>query len=493
MAHDAKRARTRTSASWTSLPAELRLIILEEISRQKHRGWASCAAVCKEWQAFIEEKNFRRLTLQTSCLDELQYMVIRQRGLVQHICLNIKLPRYTCLSCRQEESESFISRNNSIIRDAMVKLYSVLSTWQPAGRLILEITAYSPSDSQHWFKNHRFGPENNYEGDFALSQEATTRWHDPKHGWVNGQQVGAPCAPAILRIFSPLCLFLPKNLPEVHAVTGLVIRREVRRQIYPPTLRLLCERLPRLGSIVYEPWRLWPVLWKIMFDREMASTIQDALSSHIRTVSIFEDSDDQLALARRTDTVYPSAIDTNPVADHMLLIAFTSRSRDFEHLSISYMIDARQFFYFCQPSYTWQHLQSLTLTSSILTQTAPRTEIFTLLCDASLAALNMPRLERMVFWNSKQGEACAVIYQRQNAHRQATLTWRGTWDLQFSHEVVESWQKVISDSSPLQIENERVQGVINSHGDAIHFLRLPSGIIHPVSVWQMRQEGMMQT
>jgi len=104
----------------------------------------------------------------------------------------------------------------------------------------------------------------------------------------------------------------------------------------------------------------------------------------------------------------------------------------------------------------------------------------------------MPQLESVVFWNSKHGEACAVIYQRNKASRYATLTWRGTWDLELSHDVVKSWQKVASDSYHLRVENERVQGVINSHGDVVHHLRLPAGVIDPVSLWQIRQEGMMQ-
>jgi hypothetical protein len=224
----------------------------------------------------------------------------------------------------------------------------------------------------------------------------------------------------------------------------------------------------------------------------MASVIQDSLPGHVRTVSIFEDFNDQLALALRSDTPYLGLIDTSPIAGPMLVRAFASKSRDLEHLYISYMIDARQFFNSCQLSYTWHHLQSLTLTSSTLTKTAPQKEISALLHNASFAALNMPHLESMVFWNSEHGEACAVIYHRNKASRQATLTWRGTWDLELSHDVVESWQKVASDSYHLRIKNERVQGVINSHGDAVYHLRLPCGVIDSVSLWQIRQEGMMQ-
>ena len=148
--------KTRTGGSWASLPVKIRRMILEETSRQTHRGWASCAAVCKEWLVFIERKNFRRLKLQASCPEKLKYMAIRKRDLVQYICLNIELPRYTCRCCQRTESWSRTSRHGSIIGDTMLKLFSVLSAWQPTGRLTLELNAYSPSDSERWFKKLTF-------------------------------------------------------------------------------------------------------------------------------------------------------------------------------------------------------------------------------------------------------------------------------------------------------------------------------------------------
>jgi hypothetical protein len=158
------------------------------------------------------------------------------------------------------------------------------------------------------------------------------------------------------------------------------------------------------------------------------------------------------------------------------------------------MIDAQQFFTTCQqlPN-AWNLLQSLTLTSSTLAQTAPRRDVYTLLQNASLTALNMPQLKSMVLWNSEQGQACAVIYLRHTASGMATLTWRGTWDLELSHDVVESWKKVASGSCYLRIENEALQDVdIRSHGDAVYHLRLPDGVIDPASLWQIRHEGMTQ-
>jgi hypothetical protein len=262
MLHDGKRA--RTSGSWASLPVEIRLMILGEISHQRNYGWASCAAVCKEWQVFLEGKNFHRLTLRPECLEKLNDMVIRQRRLVRHICLIIDLPGYTCRTCRTETGP-WRTQQEAITQGALLKLYSVLSTWEPRGRLILEITACSPSDSDHWFKNYRFGLDHDCAEDSAQQQRATV-WHDPDHGWVNGQQVEAPSASAILRLFSILCVNFAKPLPMVHAVTGLVIRRQLRRLIFPWALGRLCKSLPQLESIVYEPWRVWKLPWKNGFD-----------------------------------------------------------------------------------------------------------------------------------------------------------------------------------------------------------------------------------
>lgn len=221
--------------------------------------------------------------------------------------------------------------------------------------------------------------------------------------------------------------------------------------------------------------------------------IRDALPSHVRTLSIFEDSNDQLRLALKSRKTHLRLKDMYPYSWDPLNLptAFASKSCEFEHLSISYMIDARDFFLSCQPSSTWPNLRSVALTSSLLQTKTHRQEIFTLLQDASLAALRMPQLESMVLWNRKYREACAVIFHRKNASRQATLTWRGTWNLELSHNVIKSWQKVALNSCKLQVQNEPVQGVINSRGDAIYHLRLPSGVIDPVSLWQIRQEGMM--
>lgn len=164
------------------------------------------------------------------------------------------------------------------------------------------------------------------------------------------------------------------------------------------------------------------------------------------------------------------------------------------------MIDAPQLFTACQlqrSCNSWNLLQSLTLTACTLSRNVSRQDVYTLLRNASVTALKMPRPIRMVLWNSEPGHACAVFYQRDAASETATLTWRGTWDFELSHDrsVVEAWKKVAEAFGPcsLRFEKEALRDVeIRSHGDAIHHLCLPEGVVDPESLRQIRQEGRMQ-
>ena len=125
-----------------ALPEAMRNSILEAVVRQKHPGWASFASVCKEWQLFIEKRNFRQLRLKVRCLDEFQRMVSRRRELIRHIWLDIELPTYTCQCCSWDESDSLTARNDSIISGAVWRLLSILSDWTPGkNSLALELNA----------------------------------------------------------------------------------------------------------------------------------------------------------------------------------------------------------------------------------------------------------------------------------------------------------------------------------------------------------------
>jgi hypothetical protein len=61
---------------------------------------------------------------------------------------------------------------------------------------------------------------------------------------------------AVFRLHEEVDLNPKKTvLPEVHAVTRFLIRRQCRRRFSPRSISLLMDKLPRLESLIYEPWR----------------------------------------------------------------------------------------------------------------------------------------------------------------------------------------------------------------------------------------------
>lgn len=107
---------TNTTSSWTSLPVELRQMILRllcpPIPGRPHKGSPGSprvgrfAAVCQEWKAFFEAGTFRRLVLDADSLDEFDAIVKRddtRLGYILKLWLRVQLPKYDCPHCDTAE------------------------------------------------------------------------------------------------------------------------------------------------------------------------------------------------------------------------------------------------------------------------------------------------------------------------------------------------------------------------------------------------------
>lgn len=169
---------------------------------------------------------------------------------------------------------------------------------------------------------------------------------------------------------------------------------------------------------------------------------------------------------------------------------FASKSLSLQHLTLSFIINAEDLFQYCQSTWEWSHLQSLALTSQVLhcdDDGKKHKQIQGLLCQAGVFAKKMPKLRTFIIWNGGKAHACAFIYRTDG--NSASVTWRGTWHMDLSASVIKSWQLVASKlRCKLQITQECIRGVINSHGDAIYHLELPCQVIDPRSLWQIRRE-----
>ncbi|SCO27297.1 uncharacterized protein FFMR_00176 [Fusarium fujikuroi] len=91
--------------------------------------------------------------------------------------------------------------DNRFIVDAFDNLFTTLSAWEPRGDLVFEISIYSPSDNQHWFKYISFSPDNDTGEPSRHGHEHGATVNDPAHGWVTGQPILAPGEHAIELIF----------------------------------------------------------------------------------------------------------------------------------------------------------------------------------------------------------------------------------------------------------------------------------------------------
>ncbi|PWY88860.1 hypothetical protein BO94DRAFT_585228 [Aspergillus sclerotioniger CBS 115572] len=240
---------------WYKFTKEERLIILQVLAKEK----SGYAWVCREWRDVFERHNFRRLKLQVckedmSELDEFERIVVRQRPFVRHVWLNIRLKRYTCKVCAKEQPKSSGRADNSTMRVAILRLFEILTTWEPVQEeLSLELSAQSPSDSEHWFRDYYFGARGENE-DINLAPGAPGNFHDAGHHWFHGQQHTLPSKDALRRIHGHFGNQILRRLRNVHAVTKFVVRRQCRNRILPHSLPSILGKLPRLQCLVYEPW-----------------------------------------------------------------------------------------------------------------------------------------------------------------------------------------------------------------------------------------------
>lgn len=152
-------------AKWHDLPPEIRVMVLEMVSLpgNNHGDRSAYAAVSREWQTFFEKENFQRLVLHQSCLPDFDRIVRRhRRRILRYVWLRVTLPQYDCRSCQLYESKSEATNNNQIFTNAIWELLKVLGSWKKKGPFgladggpVLELSAHSPSDSEHYFRDYR--------------------------------------------------------------------------------------------------------------------------------------------------------------------------------------------------------------------------------------------------------------------------------------------------------------------------------------------------
>ncbi|UKZ73250.1 hypothetical protein TrVFT333_000892 [Trichoderma virens FT-333] len=405
--------------------------------------------------SYFETFSFRRLILGQSCIQEFS-RIVRQhrRGMVKHVWLRVELARYLCPACEWPEKPLEIIENNQIFTAALYQLFDVLSSWKKSGQhgvsnggLVLELSAYSPSDSEHHFR-YPLGKD-----DYPHKYDENSIVDDTfSHMPYLGKTRGACCLFGSLIKLDYRRLDIPKanrRLPGVSVVKGLLHRRRYPRSFHPDTLRKIFESLHGLENMMLEPLiQDYPCLDKNaqrgfdVFLRQIGS---------LKRLSIYGDHEYYGKNRYKPYGMLPS-----------LGWTLADESHSLEHLSIAFLADAKDFFRDFWPGYapksvdisrsgvqralmshlssfqrraigkprkspdferrlskefklisgkqripysiykpTWPNLESLVLTSSLLDEGTDSESINNLLRAAAGAALEMPKLQIMEMFNER--------------------------------------------------------------------------------------------
>lgn len=271
--NSSKSAVKKEKKSWGRLPVEIRKLILDVLMRDGC-SLASLATVSREWQTTIEKHNFSRIRVTPARLPEMNYMTRRNRSLVRYIWVCLELGKYPCPEHNDPRHiwlGDILSMDNIVLVTGLEDLFSALSKWEPHGELVLDISFYSPSDSEYWFKELTFVPDlpSSEECDRVLGGTAKARLAsriagDEQHGWTGG----APSRLAINTAFRHMLWLEPfrshmaqvdwwERLPKAPAVTGVLLRQQNRRRMMAWMVSMMTMLLPRVREVYCEPWREW--------------------------------------------------------------------------------------------------------------------------------------------------------------------------------------------------------------------------------------------
>ncbi|KAH7274928.1 hypothetical protein B0J15DRAFT_539989 [Fusarium solani] len=374
------------------LPTEIREQIITEAAQHSPR--CHLAVVSKEWQPLIEKKTFESLVVSIEQLSFLDY---------------IKLSQYKCRYCLGEDDWSYHSRSNRTFSRSLMGLFRRLRRWAE-GELTLEINAYSPSDSQHFFKGYYVGDP---AEDEAFGDPRT--FDDDRHGFSpDGRE--APQERDMREVYDMMGEFVP-FLDQVRVVKRLLIRRQCRRQFTTGLLSLLLVALPALEYIHYEPWRMTD---KEFQDSEWYPAFSTVISRHLprnlKTLTLFEDSNQD---------IFPGSVVSERIPNAQTAQALLAASLELEHLSASFMVDAQDFFnasQACRHQPRWKNLEFLALTSRLVDPADKDLGLTNLLYAAGRFALGTPRLRTMILWYGYKNQVCAFIYKMDDT----SITWHGT-------------------------------------------------------------------
>ncbi|KAM0435061.1 hypothetical protein ACHAPT_003150 [Fusarium lateritium] len=450
-------------SGWPLLAYELRLKVYEELADEySNPCLTDYSLVCKEWQQFFEKEIYRHITLTRPHFRTFYSFVRRQKHLVKHIWLRIELEPYECDECYHTYTNRASPNDDLELRRSISGLFSILQSWYQGGDsgLTLEISIWSPSDSEHTFRDDVYIDSNL---DLIVDLDRPEGPCDEFFRDIDGDDMWR--RPYGVGLYPEFDI----TLPRVPIVTGLLVRRHTRCIVGVPTIQQIIDRLPRLKEIVYEPRRKY---WltphndpKLGYGDLMMLKLPDTL----RKLTIYEDFNEahESLILNRNIWMQQQPRVRSPSPEVGIAMAHLSLS--LEKLSVSYMTNATQFFDACQGDWVWHNLRELALTTAMLKNMTPATE--ELLVRAGKFAAKMPKLHFMEIWQGRSKFAAKFCF-----HRRIIDQWSKVAELR-GHELD------VLGGQTLDPED------ISSHALAVRELQLLCQVAHPASLEEIRLEA----
>ncbi|KAF4974954.1 hypothetical protein FZEAL_8217 [Fusarium zealandicum] len=504
--------------SFALFPPELQRAILNNVV-ESSESLASYACVNQEWRSFIEAKTFRNLIIHQDDIAVFGETVTEaRRPHVKHLWLRILLPEYPYPVFKEEETSAVRWQADRTFTTSVFTLWDILAEWDTQGHgkspaLTLEISAHSPSDTGDYGGGHIFQEDvEHYRKYLATnSTEPYITSRDVHSSYIKlHESLGMTGNTFVTQIrdqwwartvndllgWKPIVFnhhqeesfdYLDDDkipiLPQVPVITGFLVRRQQFREIYPEVFGEMISSMPRLEDVNVERWRCaesrdeksWCQAAKVNFCMELPPSV-NRLSLYADTSDIFHQ-------------WTPSHVNTIALAKSLRLYG-----KHLEHISVSFLIDAKHFF---EPFWgadsdrttkdlpDWVHLKTLSLTSSILASDSPE-DINELLCAAARAVRKMPSLQTLELWNGQAGQACVFRYRVVDTVTE--IVWRGTNVTTMNTAAKNAWTEtsLIHGRSDLRSEESTLDpDKITSAGSALSQLVLGDKILHPVSRYRM--------
>ncbi|KAF5976125.1 hypothetical protein FBULB1_7113 [Fusarium bulbicola] len=448
-----------------SLPPEIQDMILQDVSREP--STAVYAAVCKPWQHFFEQKNFRSLAIAQHDMSNFRGIVTpRRQRFVKHIWYRIILPVHSGPQDnpgrKTAEEESVLWGADKRFTDSIFRLWDIISRWEPENRITLELSAFSYDDWDHITEDERAferdlaaykahkksesrepyrcdNPQGPYVEQYDLWGLPNASWRHRDNwevvtydllGWKDIEFVTAAENDLVSKYF----IEEDAILPFVPIVSKFLIRNTQFRQFWPRTLCQMFESFDNIEDITIERWASATPDGESQWIEYAAKTFAEELPITVKKLLIQGEKCAVLHNWKAGQLVNREALAKD----------LRQWSKSLEHMSVVDIIDARHFLDIFRIYVTdedldtlirWPYLETLTLSTDLF-KTQKRRKIEKLLCWAARAARKMPRLQTFEIRSSSDPQ-CLFRYNVVEAR--AEITWSGP--VVDSTRIMMEWEK----------------------------------------------------